>query len=258
MGVLLWWSCQSPVAHRGGLLNHPTSFCGGTFKLNAKFDADFLLYSLSHFECNGYTVHMLTQWCLLSPLTSAMKLSLFTDAHSSPLSLAARLHQCHAHHSHYINNGWTFSGQTSYSWSHSKSNVCLGSFKPCWVEPLRLGVVGIIAQPKSSWLTNCPFQTLRNPGFWNHLCICPWSTSQWVGNVVNHSLLTLPPESDTNYFCSCFIGQNRSHGHAQLPCAWKAHQMFVNSLVDCSHPYTKDLIECSYLVVIPPKWMVLG
>ena len=32
--------------------------------------------------------------------------------HSSPLSLAARLHQCHANHSYYINNGWTFSRQT--------------------------------------------------------------------------------------------------------------------------------------------------
>ena len=29
--------------------------------------------------------------------------------HSSPLSLAARLHQCRANHSYYINNGWAFS-----------------------------------------------------------------------------------------------------------------------------------------------------
>ena len=36
-----------------------------------------------------------------TPLTSAVKSSLFTHAHSSPLSLAARLHQCHANHSHY-------------------------------------------------------------------------------------------------------------------------------------------------------------
>ena len=27
------------------------------FKLNAKFDADLLLYLLSHFECNGHTIH---------------------------------------------------------------------------------------------------------------------------------------------------------------------------------------------------------
>ena len=31
----------------------------GMFKLNAKFDANSLLYSLSHFQCNGHTVHML-------------------------------------------------------------------------------------------------------------------------------------------------------------------------------------------------------
>ena len=81
--------------------------------LNAKFDANSLLYSPSHFECNGHTVHTLTQY-LLPPLTSTVKLSLFTHAHSSPPSLAARLHRCHTNHSRYINNGWTFSGQTCY------------------------------------------------------------------------------------------------------------------------------------------------
>ena len=50
------------------------------FKLNAKFDADSLLSSLSYFECDGHTVHMLTQWHLLPPLTSAVKLSLFIHA----------------------------------------------------------------------------------------------------------------------------------------------------------------------------------
>ena len=48
------------------------------------------------------------------PLTSTGKSSLFIHAHSSPLSLAASLHPCQANHSHYINNGWTFSRQTSY------------------------------------------------------------------------------------------------------------------------------------------------
>ena len=61
VGALSWWSCQSPVAHSCSLLNHPNSFCGGMFQLNTKFDADLLLYSLSHFECNGHTVHILTQ-----------------------------------------------------------------------------------------------------------------------------------------------------------------------------------------------------
>ena len=40
----LWWSCQSPAAHSCPLLNHHNSFCRGMFKLNAKFDADSLLY----------------------------------------------------------------------------------------------------------------------------------------------------------------------------------------------------------------------
>ena len=109
---VLWWSCQSPVAHSSSLLSHPDSFRGGMFKLNTKFDADSLLYSLSHFECDGHTVHMFTQWHLPPPLTSTVKLSLFTHVHSSPLSLAARLHQCCTNHSRYINSGWTFSGQT--------------------------------------------------------------------------------------------------------------------------------------------------
>ena len=84
------------------------SFHRGMFKLNTKFDADSLLYSLSHFECNSYTVHMLTQWCLLPSLTSAVKSSLFIHAHSSPLSLAARLCWCFVNCSYHINNGWTF------------------------------------------------------------------------------------------------------------------------------------------------------
>ena len=74
----------------------------------------FLFYSLSHFECDSHTVHMLTQWHLPPPLTSTVKLSLFMHAHSSPLSVVARLHCLRANHCHFINNGRTFSGQTSY------------------------------------------------------------------------------------------------------------------------------------------------
>ena len=89
VGTLLWWSCQSPVAHSCGLLNHLNSFCWGMFELNAKFDADSLLYSLSHFLL--WRPHS-TQ-CLPPPLTSIVK-SLFMHTHSSPLSLATRLHWC--------------------------------------------------------------------------------------------------------------------------------------------------------------------
>ena len=114
MVALSWWSWQSPVAHSCGLLNHLKSFCGGMFKLNAKLDADSLLYLLSHFECEGHTVHKFTQWCLPPTLTSSVKSLVFTHADSSSLSLAARTHWCSANHSHYINNGWIYSGQTSY------------------------------------------------------------------------------------------------------------------------------------------------
>ena len=85
------------------------SFCRGMFKLNGKFDTDSLLYWLSHLECNGHTVHMLTQQHLPPPWTSTVMASLFTHAHSSPLSLAARLHRCCVNCSCYVNNGWTFS-----------------------------------------------------------------------------------------------------------------------------------------------------
>ena len=78
----LWWSCQSPVAHSCGLLNHPNSFHERMFNL--------------------------IQWHLPPPLNSTVKLSLFTHTHSSPLSLAASLHWCCANLSHYTNNGWTF------------------------------------------------------------------------------------------------------------------------------------------------------
>ena len=104
------------------LLNHPNSFRGGMFKLNAKFDTDSLLYLLSRFECDDHTVHMLTQQHLPPPLTSTVK-SLFTHTHSSPFLLAARLHRCCANHSYYINNGWAFSGQTLYSWRNPKHRI---------------------------------------------------------------------------------------------------------------------------------------
>ena len=91
-GTLSWWSCQSPAAHRCGLLNHLNSFCGGMFKLNAKFDADLLFYLsvISNVTATQYTCSLN---CVYphSPLTGTVKTSLFTYAHSSPLSLAARV-----------------------------------------------------------------------------------------------------------------------------------------------------------------------
>ena len=63
-------------------LNHPNNFHRRMFKLNAKFDADSLLYLLCHFECNSYTLHMLTQQHLLPTLPSTV------SAHSCIMSRA--------------------------------------------------------------------------------------------------------------------------------------------------------------------------
>ena len=99
VGVLLWWSCQSPVAHSCGLLNHPNSSHGGMFQLNAKFNADSLLFYLLILNA------MATQCtCLLNSIYCPHWLvqcsrSFFTHAHPGPLSLAARLHRCHTNHS---------------------------------------------------------------------------------------------------------------------------------------------------------------
>ena len=64
----------------------------------------------------------------LPPLTSTVTSSLLTGVHSSPLSLAARLHRCHAP-SHYINNGWTFSRQTSLKYSSFNCHLVWFKFR---------------------------------------------------------------------------------------------------------------------------------
>ena len=78
-GTLLRWSCQPLAAHSCDLLNHLNRLRWGMFKLTSKFGADSLLYSLSHFECDGHTVHVLTQWHLLPP----------TDEHSEVIIVRA-------------------------------------------------------------------------------------------------------------------------------------------------------------------------
>ena len=81
-----------------------------------------LTQNLMHVRCSTHSVIlnvMATQYtCSLSGVYCphwlvTVKLSLFTHAHSSPLSSAASLHGCCTNCSHYINNGWTFSGHTS-------------------------------------------------------------------------------------------------------------------------------------------------
>ena len=91
------------------------------FKFKEKSGANLLLYSLSHFECDG-----LTQQRLPPQLTSTVKSSLFIHVHSSPLSLAARLHRCHTNSSLYINNGWSLSGQTVYTVVKDQTSTHVG------------------------------------------------------------------------------------------------------------------------------------
>ena len=57
------------------------------FKLKAKLDAGSLPYMLSHFECDGHTVLMLTQQHLPPPLTTTVKLSLFMPCTFQPTVL---------------------------------------------------------------------------------------------------------------------------------------------------------------------------
>ena len=89
------------------------SFCGGMSKLDAKSDADLLLYSRSHFECNGHTGHTLTQGLLPPPLTNKYSevVIVHTCASQSTL-LGCQVTSMSHKHSHYIHNGWTFSEET--------------------------------------------------------------------------------------------------------------------------------------------------
>ena len=115
-----------PITSSCSLLNHPNSFCRGMFKLNAKSDTDSLFCLLTDFECDGHTVHMLTQRCLLPLVTSIVKSSLFMHVHSSPLSLAARLYQSYINRSFHINNGWTFPDRhCTHTHKHKYIYMCI-------------------------------------------------------------------------------------------------------------------------------------
>ena len=116
------------------LLNHPNIFSMEEYLRFTQnlIQTDSLLYSFSHFECNGHTIHTLTQWHVPPPLTSTVKSSLFTHAHSHPLSLAARFNRCHTNHFHYINNDRTISGQTCIP-KRIESNVSKAIYTPMFI-----------------------------------------------------------------------------------------------------------------------------
>ena len=106
---------QSPVAHSWGLW---------IIQMVSTEDYLSLTQNLVQICCSTCSVTLnvtaTKNTCSLNgvyhpQLTSTVKLSLFTHVHSSPLSLAARLYQCHANHSLYINIGWTFSRPRIYN-----------------------------------------------------------------------------------------------------------------------------------------------
>ena len=94
---------------------------------------------------------MLIQSCLPPPLTSTVKSSLFTYAHSSPLSLVATSQGCHTKHSRYINNGWAFSSQTFCSLVQTHANTKANSHVGMWMN-------GFI----NSWLDSFCFANKNN------------------------------------------------------------------------------------------------
>ena len=108
---------QLPIAGAFGII---WIVCGGIFNL---------MQNLIQIHCS---THCLIEWhstlahskASTTPLTSTVKSSLFTRTHSSPLSLAVRLHWHCTNHSHYIKNGWNFSRQTSI-YIHTLINILL-------------------------------------------------------------------------------------------------------------------------------------
>ena len=96
------------------------------FKLNVKFDVDsFSTCSVSlnatatQYTCSLYGIyrpHWLVQWSCHCSLMGI------------PVSLAARLHRCHANRSCYMNNAWPFPRQISYV--GTLSNIYLNIIHP--------------------------------------------------------------------------------------------------------------------------------
>ena len=86
-----------------------------------------------------------------APTDSTVKSSSFTHTHSSPFSLAARLHWCRVNHSRYINNGWTFSRETVCVWGGGCVYGQLSEWNGDSSEVSRF------SQVFSHWLMSCAF-----------------------------------------------------------------------------------------------------
>ena len=106
-----------------------------------------------------------------APLTSTAKLSLFIHVHSSPHSLAARLHRCCTNCSRYINNGWTFCGQTSYNNLCTEKNWCGSSWPQvmCFRNPRLSHQSWGAWKTKGGWVESrrLVIGTKQKPSHWN-------------------------------------------------------------------------------------------
>ena len=126
-GVTLWWcSCQSPVAHSCSLQSHPNSLHRRMISLT--WNLMQILCSIGSVTLNvmATSTHA-HSGASTPPLTSAGKWSLFSHAHSSPSSLADRLHLCDTYCS-YINNDWTHSTHTWYTFFQLTVLISVGFF----------------------------------------------------------------------------------------------------------------------------------
>ena len=130
-------------------------------------------------------------WCLPPSLTSTVKSSLFTHVHSSPLSLAARLHRCCTNCSCYINNGWTFFRQTSYS-----------KFSPPVFISCLLSYLLICPAPFSLVFDTSQISLVPEYAF---ILIFPWHVHAPAPQVITRALPT-PTNTTCLNFCYWFRG----------------------------------------------------
>ena len=115
---------QLPTAVAQTLLEKQIVFSNHleTIQIVSSEECSSLMQYLMQIPCSIHSIIlnvMATQYRCSSkasttPTGQYSELLLFTHAHSSPLSLAARLRRCHANHSCYVHNSRTFSGQTWY------------------------------------------------------------------------------------------------------------------------------------------------
>ena len=127
VGRLLWWSCQSPVSHSCGLLNHPNHFCKGTFKLmknlmqiHCSTHSVILNEMSTQYTCSlksVYWPHWLVQWshhcsCMFIPVHSAW-LQVYIDVMQAVLLMLTMAGHFSRHTSYILNVCYFYINYTS-------------------------------------------------------------------------------------------------------------------------------------------------